>query len=187
MYFLDGAGVNLYAKPIEGVQAIADLDTRQVIEVLDSGVVPVPMVTHNFDEASIADRLIDWIFTQSGAIRAEVSLTGIDIPKGVLSTSLTDPTAPQDMAHGALVAPNLVATYHSDHFNFRLDMDLDGRANSFMAGKLVPQDTGGASARQSVWVPQESLVRRESDGRLSDDLDLWRIVNPGLPQYISDD
>jgi primary-amine oxidase len=356
MYFLEGAGVNLYAKPIEGVQAIADLDAQQVIEVLDSGVVPVPAVTYNFDEASVADRyglrdplkpiritqpeganftladnfvewqkwrfhvrfdrrvgtvlslvtydgrsvmyegslsevfvpyqdpdqnwyyrmfmdagefgfgalaspltlgldvpenamlldavisaalpdpklpviplpldnviglfervtgnpiwrhyeafapggpqyegraevelvvrmaaqlgnydyVIDWIFSQSGTIRAEVSLTGIDIPKGVVSTSLTDPTAPKDTAHGALVAPNLVATYHSHHFNFRLDMDIDGRSNSFMAGKLVPQDTGGSSPRQSVWAPRETLLRRESQGRLSEDVDLWRIVN----------
>ncbi len=56
MYYTEGAGINLYARPIEGMQAIMDLDTQQVIRVLDSGVVPIPTLTHDFDEASVGAR-----------------------------------------------------------------------------------------------------------------------------------
>ena len=52
MYSLEGSGINLYARPIEGVQAIVDLDTQQVIQILDTGVIPVPTASHNFDEDS---------------------------------------------------------------------------------------------------------------------------------------
>jgi primary-amine oxidase len=54
MYYTQGAGINLFARPIEGVQAIIDLDERKVLRVLDSGVVPIPPATHEFDEASVA-------------------------------------------------------------------------------------------------------------------------------------
>jgi len=37
----------------EGVQAIIDLDERQVIQVMDTGVIPVPTDTHAFDEATM--------------------------------------------------------------------------------------------------------------------------------------
>jgi len=53
MYYTDGASINLYAKPIEGMQAIMDLDARRVLRVIDTGVVPIPTATHEFDEASV--------------------------------------------------------------------------------------------------------------------------------------
>ena len=53
MYDTSGASINLYAKPLEGLQAIIDLDARRVLQVLDSGVVPVPAATHEFDEAAV--------------------------------------------------------------------------------------------------------------------------------------
>src|SRR5512138_2956424 len=57
MYYTQGAGINLFARPIEGVQAIIDLDERRVLRVLDSGVVPVPPATHEFDEATVASTI----------------------------------------------------------------------------------------------------------------------------------
>ena len=54
MYYTEGAAINLFARPIEGIQAIIDLDERRVLQVLDSGVVPIPAATHEFDEASVA-------------------------------------------------------------------------------------------------------------------------------------
>ena len=35
------------------MQAIIDLDERRVLQVLDTGVVPIPTATHEFDEASV--------------------------------------------------------------------------------------------------------------------------------------
>ena len=53
MYYTEGASINLYARPIEGMQAIIDLDARRVLRVIDTGVVPIPAATHEFDEASV--------------------------------------------------------------------------------------------------------------------------------------
>ena len=41
---------NLYAHPIEGVCAIVDIKTQEVLRVDDHGVVPVPMTEYNFDQ-----------------------------------------------------------------------------------------------------------------------------------------
>ena len=355
MYNIEGAGINLYARPIEGVQAIIDLDERQVIQVIDTGVIPVPTDTHGFDEATVAaqfglrpllkpihirqpqgknftrhgnviewqkwrfhvrferrsgtvislvtydgrlvlyqgalaevfvpyqdpdihwfyrtfmdagefgfgalasplalgldvpenaelldglisaalpdpqlpvvplpldnvigvfervtgnpvwrhfeflagglyegraevelvvrmiaqvgnyDYIIDWIFTQHGTIRVEVALTGIDIPKGVQSTTIDAGTGPEDIAHGTLVAPNLVAPYHSHHFNFRLDLDVDGRDNSFVLGRLKVQSDLPGSPRQSVWVLEETVLQHEQEAQLDADEHVWRVINP---------
>jgi len=356
MYSLEGSGINLYARPIEGVQAIVDLDTQQVIQILDTGVIPVPTASHNFDEDSVRaqvglrdpmkpiritqpqgnnitftgnfvewqkwrfhlrfdrrvgtaistvtydnrsvlyqgalseifvpyqdpdrnwfyrtymdagefgvgalasplklgldvpenatlrsavisaaipgqdvpvvplpldnvigvfervtgnpiwrhyelfapggplyegraevelvvrmiaqvgnyDYQIDWIFGQNAVIRAEVSLTGIDVARGVVSRSVNDRTAEADTAHGALVAPQLAAIYHSHHFNFRLDLDVDGRANNFVLGKLVTQDTRN-SPRKSVWALEEKTLQRERQGILDDEESVWKVISP---------
>jgi primary-amine oxidase len=137
----------------------------------------VELVVRMIAQVGNYDYMVDWIFTQSGALRVEVHLTGIDIQKGVLSTSLDDPTAAADTAHGALVAPNLVAPYHSHHFNFRLDLDVDGTSNVFRRGALEIETVAG-SPRKSVWVLNESTVRNERAGLLDDDESYWRVANP---------
>ena len=53
MLYTEGAGINLFARPIEGVQAVIDLDDQVVLDVRDTGVVPVPAQTHDFDEATV--------------------------------------------------------------------------------------------------------------------------------------
>jgi primary-amine oxidase len=122
--------------------------------------------------------VIDWIFTQRGAIRVEVAPTGIDVAKSVLSKKLSDPTANADTEHGTIVAPNLVAIYHSHHFNFRLDLDIDGPRNSFSLGRLKKVKTHG-SARESVWVLDESTLAREKNAMLDHEGEfLWRVYNP---------
>ena len=121
------------------------------------------------------DYLIDWVFTQHGAIRVDVGLTGIDIPKGVRSTTLYDPTAAADTAFGTLVAPQIVAPFHSHFFNFRLEVDVDGRNNSFVLGRLKTLNVQG-SPRKSVWVLDEEVLAREKDARL-DEPDVWKVVS----------
>ena len=356
MYYIEGAGINLYARPIEGVQAIVDLDRQEVIQVLDSGVAPIPEDNHNFDEETVAakhglraelkpiritqpdgrnftlnghfvewdkwrfhlrferrsgtvvslvtydgrsvlyqgslsevfvpyqdpgqnwyyrtymdagefgmgmlasplalgldvpenavlldavisaaipdpeipviplpldnvvgvfervtgnplwrhfelfspggpqyegraevelvvrmiaqvgnyDYMIDWVFNQAGAIRVDVSLTGIDAPKAVRSSTLNEPGATGETEHGALVAPNLVAVYHSHHFNFRLDLDVDGPVNSFALGELKTLTGLGKSPRKSVWTPEEHILESEKEGAV-DHGDIWRVLNP---------
>lgn len=349
MYSTEGAGINLYAKPLEGLQAIMDLDTRRVLRVLDSGVVPVPAATHDFDEASVGarhglrpalkpirvtqpagvnfsfdgnfiewqkwrfharfdrrtgpvvslvsydrrpvlyqgtlseifvpyqdpdanwfyrtfmdagefgfgllasplalgldvpenavlldavvsaaipdpsvpvvplplqrvvgvferlsgspawrhfeqfsggayegraevelvvrsisqvgnyDYLLDWVFTQNGSIRAEIGLTGIDAAKAVAAHA----GAAASTRTSTPVAPQLVAPFHSHHFNFRLDVDVDGPLNSFVLGQLQQRPAPGP--RRSVWVLEEQVVASEGDGRLDHGAVQWKVINP---------
>ena len=74
MYYTDGAVINLYARPIEGLQAIIDLDERRIIKLIDTGVVPIPAANHNFDEASIGARY---------GLRPELRPIRISQPAGV--------------------------------------------------------------------------------------------------------
>jgi primary-amine oxidase len=74
------------------------------------------------------DYLVDYVFHQDGSIRIAVGATGIDATKGVASQSIKDATATADTRHGTLIAPGLVAPFHSHYFNFRLDLDVDGTA-----------------------------------------------------------
>ena len=50
---------------------------------------------------------------------------------------MKDATAADDTKQGTLIAPGLVAPFHSHYFNFRLDLDVDGVANDFMRERLV--------------------------------------------------
>lgn len=349
MYLTEGAGINLYARPLEGMQAIMDLDARRVIRVIDTGVVPVPAATHEFDEATVAarhglrpplkpiritqpagvnfsiqgqfiewqkwrfharfdrrtgpvvslvtydrrpvlyqgslseifvpyqdtgtnwyyrtfmdagefgfgllaspltpgldvpenavlldavvsaalpdptvpvvplplsrvigvferltgspawrhfeqlsngayegraevelvvrsiaqvgnyDYLLDWVFTQSGSIRAEIGLTGIVAPKAVSTSATVD-----ESATSTPVATQLLAPFHSHFFNFRLDIDIDGPANSFVLGELETR-RGVPGPRRSGWRLEERVIGSERDGQLDHGHAQWRVINP---------
>lgn len=135
----------------------------------------VELVVRMASQVGNYDYIIDWIFTQAGAIRVEVSLTGLDVAKGVRSRHLSEPTAGADTAFGSLVAPNLVATYHSHHFSFRLDMDVDGRKNDFVLGNLKSVRAGPHSPRKSIWTVDNRVLVRERMAALDDDESIWRV------------
>ena len=110
------------------------------------------LVVRSASEIGNYDYLMDYVFQQNGMIRVMVGATGLDIVKGVASTSMSDPTAAADTAYGTLIAPNLVAPNHDHFFNYRLDFDVDGQANSLRAhgpgaagdgrGPAAPLDLG---------------------------------------------
>ena len=138
----------------------------------------VELVVRSIAQVGNYDYAIDWIFTERGALRVEVGLTGIDAPKAVRASSLAHGNN-ADTRYGALVAPNLVAPNHSHHFNFRLDLDVDGPLNSFAVGELALKETGHANPRKSVWALEEKTVTRESQGALdANEAGLWRMFNP---------
>ena len=138
----------------------------------------VELVVRTISQVGNYDYLFDWVFNQSGVIRVDVALTGIDAPKAVRSLTLASPTAAQDTRYGALVAPNLVAPNHSHFFNFRLDLDVDGQNNSFMVGNLERKN-GVPGPRKSVWAVEEHRLDREKDGTLDHDDSNWKMINPG--------
>ena len=111
------------------------------------------------------DYLVDYVFRQDGSIRIAVGATGIDATKGVASQSMKDATAPADTRWGTLIAPGLVAPYHSHYFNFRLDLDIDGTANDFMRERLVQQQLGEGLPRRSIFAVTSEMPASEQAAR----------------------
>ena len=131
------------------------------------------LVVRSASEVGNYDYLIDYRFDQSGRIRVMVGSTGLDAVKGVASESMADETAEADTNHGTLIAPNLVAPNHDHFFNFRLDFDIDGQANSFMRTALVPAEAPEDIPRRSLWETEQSMPQTEAEARYK--------VNPDTP------
>ncbi|MEO5883588.1 MAG: tyramine oxidase, partial [Caldimonas sp.] len=77
----------------------------------------------------------------------------------------------------APVAAELVAPFHSHHFNFRLDLDIDGQNNSFVLGELKQRPAPGP--RKSIWTLTERAIESEREGQLDHGHDQWKVVNEG--------
>ena len=128
------------------------------------------------------DYMMDWIFQQDGTIRVAVGATGIVETKSVKETSVAADTMTDGMSkpsYGTLVAANTVAVNHDHYFSYRLDLDVDGTANSLMIDRLVPQQIKERT-RTSIWAVQSSIAKTEKDGIL--DIDLRK---PAMWDFIS--
>jgi primary-amine oxidase len=112
------------------------------------------------------DYLFDWVFTDAAEIEVRVGATGIDAVKGVASARMSDPTAAADTRYGTLVAPNLVAVHHDHHFNFRLDLDVDGPANSFNHDVYKPMALPPDSPRRSLYLVERRIPETEKGAQL---------------------
>lgn len=86
------------------------------------------------------DYQFNWIFGQDGTIEGEVQLTGI---MNVNPTPRMRDTAHADghATQGHLVAPGINAPNHQHFFAFRLDVDVDGRANTVYVADTQPTDS----------------------------------------------
>jgi primary-amine oxidase len=113
------------------------------------------------------DYLFDWVFNDAAEIEARIGATGIDALKGVKTKSMADTTAAEDTRYGTLVAPNLVAVNHDHYFNFRLDLDVDGPANSFNQDTYRPVMLPADSPRRSIYVVEPRIAASEQTAQLS--------------------
>lgn len=119
------------------------------------------------------DYLMDYVFMQDGSIKAMVGATGIDAVQAVAAADMKSATAEEDTRYGSLIRPNLVATNHSHFFNFRIDFDVDGKANSFMRARMVPTEVAADVPRKSIWTVDRELPARE--------LEAVTKINPASP------
>ncbi|MGP8059582.1 MAG: primary-amine oxidase [Acidimicrobiales bacterium] len=115
-----------------------------------------------------------WYFYLDGTIQLEVKLTGI------MSTMAIE--AGDEPRFATVVAPQLAAPYHQHLFNVRLDVDVDGPANSVyeIDAVAVPPgpDNPWANAFDAVATPlrTEREAQRVVDPSRSRS---WRVVNHG--------
>jgi primary-amine oxidase len=127
------------------------------------------------------DYIVDWVFDTAGIIRIDVGATGSDAVKGVAAQTMADPSAARDTQYGTLVAPNLTAVNHDHFLSLRLDVDIDGQANTLVRRRPVPQRTGDGGGR-SLWrVVDEDVTEEGAPSDQAHGVDaMWRIVNPNL-------
>lgn len=126
----------------------------------------VELVVRTAAQIGNYDYLIDWVFNHAAEIEVRVGATGIDALKGVATQTMSDPTAAEDTAYGTLVAPGLVAVNHDHFFNFRLDLDVDGPANSLQQDVYTLKMLPAESPRRSVNVYEARVPSTEKEGRL---------------------
>ena len=139
------------------------------------------------------DYVLDWRFDQDGTLVGGVGATGIlevkpvtdtDASKG-LSAGMEDKNAPGGpVEFGTLVAPGTDAVDHDHFFSFRLDLDVDGPKNSFMADRLVPYTIPTMKdkpyGRHVIWAAQPFMPKTESEAKLNISLEhpsMWRFVS----------
>lgn len=137
------------------------------------------------------DYLLDWRFEEDGSMHVAVGATGILEVKPVVEKTIDGPLA-NDMItkdehgkpveFGQLVAPGVDAVDHDHFFSYRLDLDVDGPTNSFMADKLVQYNIPkeNPSPRRVIWAMQPTMVEKEGDAMQDISLQhpsMWRFVN----------
>ncbi len=98
-----------------------------------------------------------WYFYQDGTIEYEVKLTGI------LQTAAAAPGS--ELPHAEWVSEGLSAPHHQHLFNVRLDMEVDGPANTVGEVDLVAAEPGDANPYDSAMVTKVTPLRSEQEAR----------------------
>ena len=90
-------------------------------------------------------------------------------------------------AYGRFVDQNLIAVNHDHYFNFRLDIDVDGPTNTFVADRLVTKTLPAENPRRSLWVREPMTPRTESEAMLHMDMQrpaLWRVLSTTRSNHV---
>jgi len=113
-----------------------------------------------------------WYFYLDGTIQAEIKLTGI------IQTQAVKPGTRVPYANP--VTPELAGPHHQHLFNFRLDMNLDGPANSVYEVDAVPVPAGPDNPYGNAFDAQATLLRTETGAQrmaAPERNRYWKIVN----------
>jgi primary-amine oxidase len=118
----------------------------------------------------------NWIFHQDGTLEMEIGLTGIMQAKGV---------KPDEAAHaehfGHMVAEGVAAVHHQHFFNFRLDADIDGTANSVVEMNTAALPAGPRNPYANAFTMTETLLSKEKDAQRQVNMQTgrkWKVINP---------
>jgi primary-amine oxidase len=119
--------------------------------------------------------LIYWRFHQDGTIQAEVRATGI-----MVTTHFAHGRQPP---YGTLVDERTYAPFHQHFLVVRLDLDVDGDANSVVASQSEAPPVGPENPHGVALVQRELVLRTESEGMQDYDWSVqrsWKVVNPSV-------
>jgi primary-amine oxidase len=117
--------------------------------------------------------LVYWRFYQDGTIECEVRATGIMVTTHFPTGRLPPP-------YGTLVDERTYAPFHQHFIVARLDLDVDGTANTVYASESEALPVTEDNPHGLAMVVRNTALRREDDGRQDYDWHSqrsWKIVN----------
>jgi primary-amine oxidase len=118
--------------------------------------------------------LVYWRFYQDGSIECEVRATGV-----MVTSYFADGQQP---ATGTVVDHRTYAPHHQHFIVARLDLDVDGEANTVCAVESEALPVGPGNPDGLALVVRETPLRTESEGKQDYDWQrqrAWKVVNPG--------
>jgi primary-amine oxidase len=119
--------------------------------------------------------LIYWRFYQDGSIECEVRATGIMVTSYFLHG--------RKPPYGTLVDQRTYAPYHQHFIVARLDLDVDGPANTVYASQSEPAVVGEDDPYGLGLVIRDTPLRTEAEGRQDYDWSVqrsWKVVNDNV-------
>ncbi len=119
--------------------------------------------------------LIYWRFYQDGSIECEVRATGI-----MVTSSFPEGGKPP---YGTLVDERTYAPFHQHFIVARLDLDIDGAANTVYASQSEAPGAGDEDPYGLGLVVRDTPLRTESDGKQDYDWQVqrcWKVVNDNV-------
>ena len=120
--------------------------------------------------------LVYWRFYQDGSIECEVRATGI-----MVTSYFLDGRQPP---YGTLVDQRTYAPYHQHFIVARLDLDVDGPANTVYASQSEPAAAGDDDDPYGLGlVIRDTPLRTEAEGRQDYDWSVqrgWKVVNENV-------
>ena len=115
-----------------------------------------------------------WYFYTDGSIELEIKLTGIVLTAAQIPGQASD--------YGTVVAPQTLAAHHQHFFSVRLDMAVDGPANSVY--QVRPSRPAPGHPYRNALRPHHAAEHRVAGQRLIDPLTArhWLVVNPAVAE-----
>jgi len=119
--------------------------------------------------------LVYWRFYQDGSIECEVRATGV-----MVTTHFEDGRQPP---YGTLVDERTYAPFHQHFIVARLDLDVDGPANTVHASESEALPVSDDNPHGLALVVRNTALRTESDGKQDYDWSTqrsWKVVNDSV-------
>jgi len=122
-----------------------------------------------------------WYLYTDGNIEYEIKLTGV-LTTGAIAEG-------QKPRWGKLVAPGVYGPNHQHFFSVRMDMCVDGDANSVYEVDSIPEPDPALNLHHNAWITRDTLIESEADGARDwehSTARYWKIVNPSVINELGD-